>query len=54
MLGDLNGWIGDRVRDGITSVFGLPENDNLRKMVEFCAERGLHGVNTYFKHKHLQ
>ena len=42
ILGDLNGWIGDRTRDGITGAFGIPgENDNGRKVVEFCAERGL-------------
>ena len=29
MLGDQNGWIGDWMRAGITSAFGVPgENDN--------------------------
>ena len=29
VLRDLNGWIGDRVRAGITGVFGVPgENEN--------------------------
>ena len=41
MLGDLNRWIGDRVRAGITGAFGVPgENDNGRKVVELCAEGG--------------
>ena len=44
ILGDLNGWIGDRTRAGITSFFGVPrENDNDRRVVEFCEERGLYG-----------
>ena len=42
MLKDLNRWVGDRVRLGITGIFEVPgENDNGRKMVEFYAERGL-------------
>ena len=42
ILGDLNGWIGDRVRAVITGAFGVPgENKNGRRLVEFCAERGL-------------
>ena len=29
MLGDLNGWIGDRVKAGITGTSGVPEeNEN--------------------------
>ena len=52
ILGDLNGWIGDRTRAGITGVFGVPgENDNGRTMVEFCAEKGLCVGNTNFKPK---
>ena len=32
MLEDLNGWIGDRIRDDITGAFGIPgENSNGRK-----------------------
>ena len=27
MLGDLNGWIEDRVRVGITIAFGVPEEN---------------------------
>ena len=36
MLGDLNGWIGDRVRASITGAFGVPgEYENERIVVEF-------------------
>ena len=43
ILADLNGWIGDRTRAGITGTFGVPgENDNGRRVVEFCKERGQH------------
>ena len=39
-IGNLNGWIGDRVRTGITGAFGIPgDNDNDRRVVEFWAER---------------
>ena len=39
ILGDLNGWIGDRIRPGITGDFGVPgENDNGRRVVKFCTE----------------
>ena len=42
ILGDLNGWIKDRTRAGITSDFGVPgENDNGKRVVEFCKEWGL-------------
>ena len=54
MLGDLNGWIGDRVRASITGAFGVPgENDNERRVVEFYAERGMCVGNIYFKQKSL-
>ena len=33
IMGDLNGWIVDRTRVGITDAFG-------RRVVEFCEERG--------------
>ena len=34
VLGDLSGWIGDRVRAGITGAFGVPgENENGRRVV---------------------
>ena len=52
ILGELNGWIGDRTRAGITGAFGVPgEIDNGSRLVEFCAERGL--CNAYFKHRSL-
>ena len=36
VLGDLNGWIGDRVRAGITGAFGDPgEGENGSRVVEF-------------------
>ena len=54
MVGDLNGWIGDRVRASITGGFGVPgENDKGRRVVEFFAERGLCVDNTYFEHKNF-
>ena len=54
VLEDLNGWIGDRVRAGITCAFGIPgENENGRRVVEFCAERGMFVNNTYFEHNNL-
>ena len=54
ILKDLNGWIGDKDRAGITGDFGIPEeNDNGRRMVDFCAEKGLCVGNTYFKHMNL-
>ena len=37
---------------GITGLFGiLGENDNGRRVVDFCTERELHMGNTYFKQK---
>ena len=42
VLGDLNGWFGDRVRVGINGAFEVPgENENRRKAIEFCAEMGV-------------
>ena len=42
ILGDLNGWIGNRTRPDIIDAFGVAgENGNGRKLVEFCVERGL-------------
>ena len=44
ILGDINGWIRDRTRGGKTGDFGVPgENDNGRRVLEFCAEKGLCG-----------
>ena len=38
ILGDLKRWAGDMARADITDVFGVPgENDNGRKVVDFCA-----------------
>ena len=39
MMGDLKGWVGGRVRVGITGAFRvLGENENRRRVVDFCAE----------------
>ena len=38
MLGDLNGWAGDRLREGITGGFGVPGENNGRRVIDFCAE----------------
>ena len=47
-------WIGDRIRAGITGLFGVPrENDNGRRVLTSCEERGLCVGNTYFKHSSL-
>ena len=47
ILGNLNGWIGERTRAGITGAFGVSgENDNGRRGLEFYAERGLCMGNT--------
>ena len=54
ILGDINAWIKDKKRAGITGAFGVQgENDNGRRVVEFCEESGLCVGNTYFKHKSL-
>ena len=40
-----------RQETSITGAFGVPgENDNGRRVVEFCAERGMGVGNTYMKH----
>ena len=55
ILGNLNGWIGDRTRAGITGAFEVPrDNDNGRRVVGFCTERGLYVGNTYFKHRSVR
>ena len=42
------------MRASITSAFGVPgENDNRRRVVELCAEKGLCVGNTYFERKSL-
>ena len=48
ILGDLNGYIGDRTRAGITGAYRFAgENDNGKIVMEFCEERGLFVGNTY-------
>ena len=43
-------WVGDRVRDHITGMFGASgENENGRRVVDFYTERGLCKGNIYFK-----
>ena len=43
----MNAWIGDRVKAGTTDAFGDPgENENGRRVVEFCVEMGLCVGNT--------
>ena len=42
------------MRAGKIGASGIPgENDNARRMVEFCAQRKLRVANTYFKHRSL-
>ena len=42
------------MRVGITGAFGVPgENENGRRVVEFCAEKGLCVGNTYFEYNSL-
>ena len=41
----------DKKRSGITGAFGVPgENDEGRRVVEFCEESGLCVGNAYFKY----
>ena len=48
ILGDLNGWIGVRVKASITGAFGVPgENDTGRRVVKFCTERELYMGNIF-------
>ena len=55
IMRDLNRWVVDKTRAGITGAFGVPgEIDSGRRVVEFCAERGLCVSNTYFKHRGLE
>ena len=38
---DLNGWVGDRVRDNITGELRVPfEDENGKGEVYFCSEKG--------------
>ena len=51
VLGDLNGYVGKRVRVGTTGVLGAPgENDNGRRIVKLSNEMGPYVCYTYFKH----
>ena len=48
ILRDLNGWLEDRTRAGITGAFEVTgENDNGRGVVEFCGKGGLCVGNTF-------
>jgi len=54
VMGDLNGWVGDRVVKGIVGPFGVPGlNDSGERVMDFCAERELCIANTFFKHKDI-
>ena len=54
VMGDLRGWVGDRVSLDITCAFGVSrENDNGRKVGELYAEMRLCVSNTSFKLKIL-
>ena len=50
MMGNLNGWVVDRVREYITSKFGVP-GKNGRSMAEVFTERG--AGNECFKNKYI-
>ena len=55
VLGDLKGWVGDRLRMGITDGFGVPgENDNGSRVIDFCTEGILFVSNNYFEYKSLR
>ena len=42
------------MRVSITGAFGVPgENDNGKRVLEFCAERGMCVDNIYFEHSSL-
>ena len=48
ILRDLYRWIDDRTRNGITSAFGVPgENDKGRRVVEICTEGGMRVSNIF-------
>ena len=52
ILGDRNGWIGDRTRAGITGAFRVQgENDNGRRVEEYCTERVLCVGNKFLAQK---
>ena len=41
------------MRASITAAFGVPGENDGRRVVEFCAVRGLCVGNTWFKHRNL-
>ena len=52
--GDLNRWVRDGLMAGMTGGFGVPgENDNGRRVIGICVERGISVSNSYFKHRSL-
>ena len=52
MLGDLNGLVKDRLKASITGGFEVAkENDDGRRVTDFCAERRLCVGNICFEHK---
>ena len=54
VLGGPNGWVVNRFREGITAGFGVSaENDNGRRVIDFCAESGLFVSNNYLELKSL-
>ena len=49
VLRDLNGWIRNKVWAGITGRFCIPgKNDNGRRVIDSCAEKGSCVGSTYF------
>lgn len=52
VLGDLNGWIGDKQRDGLTGAFRVVgENEDGREVTDFSGDWGMCVSNIYFYHK---
>lgn len=49
VVGDLNGWFGNRVR-GVTRTFGV-DGGNGERIVQFCAEGGMCVTNTFFQNR---
>ena len=53
MLGDLNGWVGDRLRVGINEDLGIPEEkDNGIRVINFDVERSLSVSSTLSTRMH--
>ena len=51
MAEELSGWVCFRMRGNIIGVFGVTFENKKRRLVDFCAERGLFIYNLYFKFK---